>query len=91
MLLAVMYGGRCVKRLYLFLEILELVENVKRSRADERQAGNFHPLIRTAECRRMQRDALHMGRRETMPSGYNRGVIELDQCCFSGVISIKIY
>ncbi len=59
-----MYSERCVIRLYLFLEILELVENVRGSRAYEREAGNLRPLIRTTEGRRMQRDALHMGRGE---------------------------
>ena len=33
------------------METLELMENVRRNRADESHAGDLHPLIRTAEDR----------------------------------------
>lgn len=43
-------NGRCAIRLYaVFLVILELAGHVKRSRADESDAGNLRPRIRAAE------------------------------------------
>lgn len=64
-------------------------KNVRRTeQMKERQRGS-HPLIRTAECRGMRRDALHMGRRETVSSGHSAGVIEIDQhsffCCYQQI------
>lgn len=45
--------------------------------ADEREAGNLHPLLRTTECRWMEGDAPHMGSRESV-LGDHRAGIELE-------------